>query len=160
MKKIDSFTVNHLKLLKGVYVSRVDTVGNESVITYDIRMKAPNKEEVMDTATVHTIEHIGATYLRNDEKYADKVIYFGPMGCRTGFYLILKGNETSKSVALGVVKNMFEYIRKYVGKIPGADPRSCGNYTDMDLSQAKLEAEKYISEVLNNSTDANFNYPK
>lgn len=159
MKLIDSFNVNHFKLMRGVYVSRQDTLGSEKITTYDIRIKKPNRQDVMETGTVHAIEHIGATFLRNDPKYLDKVIYFGPMGCRTGFYLILKGDMSSEEVAYTYVKDMFEFIRKYTGKIPGADPTCCGNYTDMNLFQAKQEAEKFMNEVLNCATKSNFYYP-
>lgn len=122
MQKIESFTVNHLDLLPGVYVSRRDSIGTETLTTYDLRMTAPNKEPVMNTAEIHTIEHLGATFLRNHAQYKDRVIYFGPMGCRTGFYLILAGDQTSSEI-LELVKETFEYIRDFEGDVPGASPQ-------------------------------------
>ena len=135
MEKIASFTVNHLTLRPGVYVSRKDHVGAEVVTTFDLRMTAPNLEPVLNTAEVHSIEHLGATYLRNHPEYKDKTIYFGPMGCRTGFYLILAGDLESKDI-VDLLVSMFRFIRDYEGEIPGASPRDCGNYLDLNLSMA------------------------
>ena len=135
MEKIASFTVNHLKLMPGIYVSRKDHVGEGIVTTFDLRLTAPNREPVMNTAECHTIEHLGATFLRNDPEYADRVIYFGPMGCRTGFYLILSGDYASRDI-LELVKRTFAFIRDYKGEIPGAAARDCGNYLDQNLSMA------------------------
>lgn len=149
MKKIASFTVNHLKLLRGIYVSRKDALGSEIITTFDIRMKVPNKEAVMNTAEIHTIEHLGATFLRNHEKYGNQIIYFGPMGCRTGFYLVIGGDFSSETI-LPLIREMFEFIANYDGDIPGASPEECGNYTDMDLKTAKFEAKKFLEEVLLN----------
>ena len=143
MEKITSFTVNHLKLIPGVYVSRRDIAGDSHVTTFDIRMTRPNFEPVMNTAEVHTIEHLGATFLRNNEEYKDRVIYFGPMGCRTGFYLILAGDYESKDI-VELMISMFEFIRHYHDPIPGANPRECGNYLDMNLGMAKYLAAKYL----------------
>ena len=140
MKKITSFTVNHINLLRGIYVSRKDLLGNESITTFDIRMKKPNIEAVLNTAEIHTIEHLGATFLRNHTKYANQIIYFGPMGCRTGFYLVIGGDYSSENI-LPLMIEMFEFIANYEGEIPGASPEECGNYLDMDLKTAKLEAK-------------------
>ena len=143
MEKITSFTVNHLKLIPGVYVSRRDIAGDSHVTTFDIRMTRPNYEPVMNTAEIHTIEHLGATFLRNHRVYKDKVLYFGPMGCRTGFYLLLAGNYTSKDI-VGLIIEMFEFIRDFHDEVPGASPKDCGNYLDMNLGMAKYLAVKYL----------------
>ena len=152
MKKIASFTVNHLDLLPGIYVSRKDYVGNEVLTTFDLRMTAPNKEPVMNTAEVHAIEHLGATYLRNEEAYKDRIIYFGPMGCRTGFYLIMSGDLESKDV-LPLVTDTFEFIRDFSGEVPGASPRDCGNYLDMNLPMANYLAKRYLDQTLYQITE-------
>lgn len=159
MEKIASFTVNHLTLLPGVYVSRKDTVGKEVITTFDLRMTRPNYEPVMNTAEVHTLEHLGATFLRNHEEYKDKVIYFGPMGCRTGFYLILAGDYESKDV-VSLVKEMFSFMKDFDGQVPGAAARDCGNYLDMNLNMAKFVAKRYYDEVLCNITDERLVYPE
>lgn len=158
MKKIESFQVNHLDLKRGIYVSRKDMVGENTVTTFDIRMKEPNREPVINTAENHAIEHIGATFLRNHPVYDNLTVYFGPMGCRTGFYVIFKGDLTSLDV-VGIVKEMFEFIMNFEGDVPGADARSCGNYLDMNLPMAKFEAAKFYNEVLLNLTEENLNYP-
>ena len=147
MKKIASFTVNHLVLKPGVYVSRIDEVNGYPVTTFDLRMTAPNLEPVMNTAEVHTIEHLGATFLRNHAAYADKTIYFGPMGCRTGFYLILAGSYESRDI-IPLMIEMFTFIRDFRGEVPGAAARDCGNYLDMNLPMANYWGEKYLREVL------------
>ncbi len=159
MNKITSFTVNHLTLLPGIYVSRKDPIGSEVVTTFDIRMTRPNFEPVLNTAEVHTIEHLGATFLRNHAEYGDKTIYFGPMGCRTGFYLILAGDYESRDV-LELIKEMFLFIRDYQGEVPGAAARDCGNYLDLNLSMANYWAKKYYDEVLCNITDERLQYPE
>ena len=159
MKKIASFTVNHLDLYPGVYVSRKDTVNDAVITTFDLRMTAPNREPVMNNAEIHTIEHLAATWLRNDESIKDKVIYFGPMGCRTGFYLILAGDYTSKE-ALPIVTKTYEFIRDFEGDVPGASARDCGNYLDMNLPMAKYLADQYLNRALYCATDANLNYPE
>ncbi|MGL6173940.1 MAG: S-ribosylhomocysteine lyase [Cellulosilyticaceae bacterium] len=159
MKKIASFTVNHLDLLAGIYVSRIDYVGEEAITTYDLRMKMPNKEPVMQNAEMHTIEHLGATFLRNHPTWADEVIYFGPMGCRTGFYVILKGEKSSKEIA-PLVTEMFEFVANFEDEVPGASARDCGNYLDMNLPMAKWEAKKYVDEVLHNLTMERLSYPE
>ncbi|MCC8126510.1 MAG: S-ribosylhomocysteine lyase [Clostridiales bacterium] len=159
MEKIASFTVNHLKLLPGIYVSRRDPVGDQVVTTFDIRMTRPNFEPVMNTAEIHTIEHLGATFLRNHVDYRDKVLYFGPMGCRTGFYLLLAGNYESYEI-ISLMIDMFSFIRDYEGEVPGAQARDCGNYLDMNLNMAKYLADKYIREVLRCIDDSRLKYPE
>lgn len=158
MKKIASFTVNHLTLKPGIYVSRKDHVGEEVLTTFDLRMTAPNLEPVMNTAEIHTIEHLGATYLRNHPQYADKTIYFGPMGCRTGFYLILAGDYESSDI-VSLMTDMYQFISDYEGEIPGASPRDCGNYLDLNLGMAKYLADRYLS-VLRNITPDRLIYPE
>ena len=158
MKKIESFQVNHLDLKRGIYVSRKDTIGDSIVTTFDIRMKEPNREPVLNTAESHTMEHIGATFLRNHTIYNDLTVYFGPMGCRTGFYVIFKGDLESKEVTT-IIKEMFEFIMNFEGDVPGADPMSCGNYLDMNLPMAKYEASKFYNEVLCNLKEENLKYP-
>lgn len=144
MKKIASFTIDHVRLQPGLYVSRKDKVGSEVVTTFDLRITSPNDEPVMNTAEVHTIEHLGATYLRNYGDWADKVLYFGPMGCRTGFYLLLAGDLSSKDI-LDLVKGCFVFIRDFEGEVPGASARDCGNYLDMNLPMAKYWAGRYAA---------------
>ena len=158
MNKIASFNVNHLNLLPGIYVSRKDMVGQEIITTFDIRMTRPNFEPVMNTAEVHTLEHLCATYLRNNPKIKDKTIYFGPMGCRTGFYMILAGDYESGDVS-ELVTYMFEWCSRFEGEIPGQAARDCGNYLDMNLDMAKYRASKYL-EVLHNLSEDNLNYPE
>lgn len=159
MEKIASFTIDHLKLQPGVYVSRKDHVGVETLTTFDLRMTSPNDEPVMNTAEVHTIEHLGATFLRNHAKYKDKVVYFGPMGCRTGFYLILAGDLTSGEIVPLMVE-MYEFIRDYKGEVPGASPKDCGNYLDMNLGMANYLAARYLDNVLYGIDDAHLIYPQ
>lgn len=159
MKKIASFTVNHLDLLPGIYVSRKDYVGQEILTTFDLRMTAPNKEPVMNTAEIHTIEHLGATYLRNNAAYKDKVIYFGPMGCRTGFYLILAGDFISSDI-VPLITATFEFIRDFKDEVPGAHPKDCGNYLDMNLPMANYLADRYLEQTLYRITDENLYYPQ
>lgn len=157
MEKIASFTVNHLTLEPGIYVSRRDKIGAETVTTFDLRMTAPNREPVLNTAEVHTIEHLGATFLRNDRQWKDKTIYFGPMGCRTGFYLLVAGALESRDVA-ELVTRMYAFIRDYEGPVPGAAARDCGNYLDMNLPMAKLVAGRYLENTLLNLDEAHMNY--
>lgn len=159
MEKIASFTVNHLKLLPGIYVSRKDHIGQEVVTTFDLRMTAPNREPVMNTAEIHTIEHLGATFLRNDEAIKDKVIYFGPMGCRTGFYLLLAGDYESAQI-VELIKRMFEFIRDFNGEVPGAAARDCGNYLDMNLNMAHYLADRYLREVIGAISPERLVYPE
>ena len=159
MDKIASFTINHLKLLPGVYVSRRDRVGAEVITTFDIRMTRPNREPVMNTAEVHTIEHLGATFLRNHPVFKDKTVYFGPMGCRTGFYLVLAGDLSSRD-ALPLMVEMFEFIRDFEGDVPGACARDCGNYLDMNLPMARFMAKRFLDQVLYVIDDRHLNYPE
>ena len=159
METISSFTIDHIKLLPGLYVSRKDAVGQEVVTTFDIRMTRPNEEPVMNTAEMHAIEHLGATFLRNHKEYGSRVSYFGPMGCRTGFYLLLAGNYSSFGV-LPLVKEMMEFICNYEGEIPGASAKECGNYLDMNLGMAKYQAKRYVKEVLENPVPERLNYPR
>ena len=157
METIASFTVNHMRLLPSVYVSRKDSTGNDVVTTFDIRMTRPNFEPVMNTAEIHTIEHLGATFLRNHEEWGSKVVYFGPMGCRTGFYLIMAGDYESEDM-IPLLREMFEFIRTYEGEVPGASPECCGNYLDINLSMAKLLADRYIDQVLTGITQDRLKY--
>lgn len=159
MKKIASFTINHLKLEPGIYVSRRDYIGSEVATTFDIRMTRPNYEPVMNTAEVHTLEHLGATFLRNHDKYSDKVIYFGPMGCRTGFYLILAGNLESKDI-VDLVTEMYEFMSGFEGDVPGASARDCGNYLDMNLPMAKYVAKRFLDNTLRNIDEKHLVYPE
>ena len=159
MNKIASFTVNHLTLLPGIYVSRKDKVGEEVITTFDIRMTAPNREPVINTAEIHTMEHLGATFLRNHKEWAEKVIYFGPMGCRTGFYMILAGDLESKDV-VGLVTEMFTFMAEFEGDVPGAAARDCGNYLDMNLPMANYLADHYLKNALYVADDKNLNYPE
>ena len=159
MEKIASFTIDHLKLVPGVYVSRKDTIGKEVITTFDLRMTSPNDEPVMNTAEVHTIEHLAATFLRNHPVYGDKTIYFGPMGCRTGFYLLLAGDLTSKEIVPLMIE-MFEFIRDFKGVVPGASPKDCGNYLDMNLGMAKYLADKYLKNVLYDIRPERLTYPE
>lgn len=158
MEKIASFTVDHLRLLPGLYVSRKDRVGQETITTFDLRVTRPNVEPVMNTAEIHAMEHLGATFLRNEELWKDKVIYFGPMGCRTGFYLVMAGDLRSRDV-LDLVKNCFRFMADFEGAVPGACAKDCGNYLDLNLPMAKYWAKKYLN-VLENADKSNFCYPE
>lgn len=159
MEKIASFTVNHLTLLPGVYVSRKDHVGAEVLTTFDIRMTRPNFEPVMNTAEVHTIEHLAATFLRNHKVYGEKTVYFGPMGCRTGFYLILAGDYRSEDI-IDLLKELFVFMRDFKDEVPGAAARDCGNYLDMNLPMANYLAGKFYDEVLSGITRERLEYPQ
>ena len=158
MEKITSFTIDHLKLQPGLYVSRKDKVGEETVTTFDLRLTSPNEEPVMNTAEVHTIEHLAATYLRNQPQWKTKVLYFGPMGCRTGFYLLLAGDLTSREV-LPLVTDCFRFIRDFRGEVPGAHPRDCGNYLDMNLPMANYWGARY-TQLLETIDDSRLVYPE
>lgn len=158
MEKITSFTIDHIKLQPGLYVSRKDKVGSETVTTFDLRLTKPNEEPVLNTAEVHTIEHLGATFLRNDRQWKDKVLYFGPMGCRTGFYLLLAGDYSSREV-LPLVRNCFRFIRDYSGPVPGASAKDCGNYLDMNLPMANYWGGKYAA-LLENIDETRLVYPE
>lgn len=160
MKKIESFTVNHIDLLRGVYVSRKDIVaGEHTLTTFDIRMKRPNLEPVINNGELHAIEHLAATFLRNHKEWNEKTIYFGPMGCRTGVYVIFKGDLSPQDI-LPVITEMFQFIADFEGDIPGATARDCGNYLDMNLPMAKFEARKFLNEVLSDIKEENMVYPK
>ena len=158
MKKITSFTIDHIKLQPGLYVSRKDKVGVETVTTFDLRFTSPNEEPVMNTAEMHTMEHLAATFLRNDPQWQGKVLYFGPMGCRTGFYLLLAGDYTSAE-ALPLVLNCFRFVRDFRGEVPGASAKDCGNYLDMNLPMANYWGAKY-SALLENITPDRLIYPE
>ena len=159
MKKITSFTIDHNKLVPGLYVSRKDFAGETPVTTFDIRMTNPNEEPVMNTAEIHTLEHLAATFLRNHEEYDSKTLYFGPMGCRTGFYLLLTGDYSSREI-LPLMKEMYQFIATFEGEVPGACAKDCGNYHDMNLPMARYIAKKYLTEVLENITDEQLIYPE
>ena len=157
MKPIASFTINHLTLLPGVYVSRKDAVGDDLVTTFDLRITRPNAEPVMNTAEVHTIEHLAATFLRNHAEFGSRIVYFGPMGCRTGFYLLLEGDYESADI-LPLLRELFAYIRDYKDVVPGASAVECGNYLDMNLTMANYYGARYL-EVLENITPDRLVYP-
>lgn len=159
MEKITSFTIDHIKLQPGVYVSRKDPVGSEIITTFDLRMTSPNEEPVMNTAEMHTIEHLAATFLRNHKEFGKKTIYFGPMGCRTGFYLLLAGDYESKEI-LPLMVEMWEFIRDFKGEVPGASARDCGNYLDMNPGMANYLAKKYLDEVLYDIREDRLVYPE
>lgn len=159
MEKITSFTINHLKLLPGIYVSRKDQAGDSVITTFDIRMTRPNFEPVMNTAEIHTIEHLGATFLRNHPSYGSKVLYFGPMGCRTGFYLLLSGDYKSRDI-VPLITEMYEFIRDFEDEVPGAAARDCGNYLDMNLGMARYLAVKFLDFVLYGIDDSHLIYPE
>ena len=159
MEKITSFTIDHIKLEPGVYVSRKDHVGQEVITTFDLRMTSPNDEPVMNTAEMHTIEHLAATYLRNHPQFGDKTIYFGPMGCRTGFYLLLAGDYESRDV-VKLVTELYEFIRDFNDEVPGASAKDCGNYLDMNLGLANYLADRYLKQTLYNIDEAHLVYPE
>jgi len=158
MEKIASFTIDHILLQPGVYVSRKDKIGAETVTTFDLRMTSPNEEPVMNTAEMHTIEHLAATFLRNHPDWKNRTIYFGPMGCRTGFYLLLAGDLESREIVELMVE-MFTFIRDFEGDVPGASAKDCGNYLDMNLPMAKYLAKKYLKEVLTDIPEERLAYP-
>ena len=159
LQKITSFTIDHLKLLPGLYVSRRDKIGAETVTTFDLRVTRPNAEPVMDNPAVHTLEHLGATFLRNQEQWKERVIYFGPMGCRTGFYLLVAGDLFSV-VFFDLVREMFVFIAGFDGPVPGASAKDCGNYLDMNLPMARFYARKYLDEVLCEKQAERLVYPE
>ena len=158
MDKIPSFTIDHNRLLRGIYVSRKDNVGGEVVTTFDIRMKEPNREPALHPGALHTIEHLAATYLRNDPEWKDCIGYWGPMGCLTGNYLLMKGDLKSEDI-VELMKRTFNFVANFEGEIPGAAPKDCGNWLLHDLPMARWEARKYVDEVLENAQPANLNYP-
>ena len=157
MEKIASFQIDHLKLKPGLYVSRQDRFGDTVITTFDMRFKEPNKEPVMDNPALHTIEHLGATFLRSHKEWAGRTVYFGPMGCRTGFYVIFEGKLSSEE-ALPIIREMIEFVTAFEGSIPGASPAECGNWSEQNLNMAKWEAARYL-EILKNPGRENLNYP-
>lgn len=158
MEKIPSFALNHITLKRGIFVSRKDTVGGETITTFDIRMKEPNREPVLGAPELHTIEHLAATYLRNQPEYKDRIIYWGPMGCLTGNYFLMRGDLTSADI-LPLMQETFRFIRDFEGEVPGTQPRDCGNCLLHNLPMAKYEADKYLREVLDVAGYENLNYP-
>lgn len=159
MEKIASFTVDHIRLLRGIYVSRTDqTPSGDILTTFDIRMTEPNRQAAIAGDTLHTIEHLAATYLRNHPSWKERIVYWGPMGCCTGNYLIVSGAYTSAEI-LPLIRETFEFIAEFNGDVPGASARDCGNYTYMNLPQARIEARRYLDEILLNPTEANLTYP-
>lgn len=159
MEKIASFTIDHTKLLPGVYVSRKDNVNGNIITTFDLRVTRPNYEPVMNTAEIHTIEHLAATFLRNHKEYGEKIVYFGPMGCRTGFYLILAGDYKSSDI-VDLMIELFGFMSEFDDEVPGASARDCGNYLDMNLPMARYISKKYLDEVLLDITDDRLVYPE
>ena len=158
MKKRPSFTIDHLRLLRGIYVSRKDYVGEEVITTFDIRMKEPNREPVLGQGELHTIEHLAATYLRNHETWGDKIIFWGPMGCCTGNYFLMRGDLTSRDI-VELMRETFRFIRDFEGEVPGVAAKDCGNYLLHNLPMAKYEAAKYLAEVLDVIEEKNLIYP-
>ena len=159
MQKIPSFTIDHNRLKRGIYVSRQDAAGNETITTFDIRMKEPNREPVLHPGAIHTIEHLAATYLRNDPEWKDRIIYWGPMGCLTGNYLVMRGDLQSADI-VDLMRRTFRFVAEFDGEIPGAAPRDCGNYLLHDLPMARWESRKFLTEVLEHIAEENLNYPQ
>ena len=159
MERIASFQVDHIRLNRGIYVSRIDEINGNYLTSFDIRMKLPNREPVINIAELHTMEHLGATFLRNHSVWKEKIVYFGPMGCRTGFYLILKGKLESKDI-VELMKELYKFMAEFKGDIPGATAVECGNYLDQNLPMANYEAKKYLEETLQNLGEENLNYPE
>ena len=159
MERIASCQVDHIRLNRGLYVSRIDEINGNYLTSFDIRMKLPNREPVINIAELHTMEHLGATFLRNHPVWKDKIVYFGPMGCRTGFYLILKGKLESKDI-VELMKETFKFMAEFKGDVPGATAIECGNYLDQNLPMANFEAKKYLEETLEKLNEENLNYPK
>lgn len=159
MEKIPSFTIDHNRLLRGIYVSRKDKVGGDTVTTFDIRMKEPNREPALHPGALHTIEHLAATYLRNDSEWKDSIVYWGPMGCLTGNYLLMKGDLQPADI-VELMKRTFAFVAAFEGDVPGAAPQDCGNWLLHDLPMARLEARKYLEEVLENISEENMSYPE
>ena len=159
MEKITSFTIDHIKLQPGVYVSRKDKAGDATITTFDLRMTSPNEEPVMNTAEMHTLEHLGATFLRNHKEFGEKVLYFGPMGCRTGFYLLLAGDYESKEI-VPLLQEMYSWMSTFNEEVPGASAKDCGNYLDMNLPMARYIAKRYLEEVLTAISEDRLVYPE
>jgi S-ribosylhomocysteine lyase len=154
---VASFQINHDKLLRGIYVSRKDTIGKETITTFDVRIKRPNIEPPVEISAIHTLEHLIAVYLRGS-KWQDEIVYVGPMGCRTGMYIIFKGDLESKDVVEPITK-AFEYVVNFEGKVPATTSKECGNYLDHNLTFAKYESKKFLDEVLYVIKDENMIYP-
>ena len=159
MEKIASFTIDHNRLLRGIYVSRKDNIGGDVVTTFDIRMKEPNREPTLHPGALHTIEHLAATYLRNDAEWKDRIVYWGPMGCLTGNYLLMRGDLQSRDI-VELMQRTFRFVADFEGEIPGAAAKDCGNYLLHDLPMARLEARRYLEEVLVNIHEENLVYPQ
>ena len=159
MERIASFQVDHVRLNRGLYVSRIDEINGNYLTSFDIRMKLPNREPVINIAELHTMEHLGATFLRNHPIWKEQIVYFGPMGCRTGFYLILKGKLESMDI-VELMKELYKFMAEFKGDIPGATAIECGNYLDQNLPMANYEAKKYLEETLENLGEENLNYPE
>ena len=159
MERIASFTVDHKKLNRGIYVSRIDEINGNYITTFDVRMKMPNREPVINIAELHTMEHLGATFLINHPTWKDEIVYFGPMGCRTGFYVILKGKLESKDI-IDLMKELYKFMAEFKGEIPGATAIECGNYLDQNLAMANFESKRFLEETLENLTEANLVYPE
>ena len=159
MERIASFQVDHVRLNRGLYVSRIDEINGNYLTSFDIRMKLPNREPVINIAELHTMEHLGATFLRNHPIWKEQIVYFGPMGCRTGFYLILKEKLESKDT-VELMKELYKFMAEFKGDIPGATAIECGNYLDQNLPMANYEAKKYLEETLENLGEENLNYPE
>ena len=156
---VTSFGIDHTRLLRGIYVSRKDAVGGDVLTTFDVRMKEPNREMGLDTSVMHTIEHLMATFLRDDPEWAEKTIYVGPMGCRTGMYVIFKGDLDSADVA-DIMKKCYQFMADFEGEIPAAKAEMCGNYLDHNLGITKIECQKFVDEVLSCLKDENMIYPR
>ncbi len=159
MEKIPSFTIDHLRLLRGIYVSRKDYLGDEVVTTFDIRMKEPNREPILGQGELHTIEHLAATYLRNHKEWGDKIVFWGPMGCCTGNYFLMKGDWESRDI-VELMRETFRFIRDFEGEVPGVAAKDCGDYLLHNLPMARYEAAKYLTEVLDVIEEENLIYPK
>ena len=159
MEKIASFSIDHIHLLRGIYVSRQDDVNGETITTFDIRMKEPNREPALGQGALHTIEHLAATYLRNDPEWKDRIIYWGPMGCLTGNYLLMRGNLKPSDI-VELMQRTFRFVANFEGEVPGTTPKDCGNYLLHDLPMARWESAKYLHEVLEQMTEENMNYPQ
>lgn len=158
MEKIASFTIDHIRLLRGIYVSRKDVIGGETVTTFDIRMKEPNREPALGQGAIHTIEHIAASYLRNDPVWGERIVYWGPMGCLTGNYLLMRGDLNPEDI-LPLMKETFRFVADFEGEIPGAAPSDCGNWLLHDLPMARYESARYLKEVLEQISEENLRYP-
>ncbi len=159
MEKIASFTIDHNRLSRGIFVSRCDTTpSGDAITTFDIRLTEPNRQAPLTGEALHAMEHLAATFLRNHPQWKDKIVYWGPMGCLTGNYLLVQGNHTSKDI-LPLMRETFAFIRDFNGEIPGATPKDCGNYSYMDLPAAKEAAKKFLEEILDNPAENNLNYP-